>query len=90
MVWSGSVVVTFGGKETCVVWDNATMKSMFPECGDYPCVVFSNGDNTNGAWTIYGALQVGGSISQGAAIYAQASRAVGGRARLNYTVTAAG
>lgn len=88
MEWSGSMVVNFGGAATAVVWDNATIRKAFPDCGDYPCVQFSNGDNANGAWTTYGALQIGGAISAGGYIAAQASKEVGGRGRLNYTVTA--
>ena len=88
--WSGSAVVNFAGGETVAVWDNATIRQMFPGCGDYPCVTFSNGDNSNGSWTIYGALQHGGAISAGGAVLAQASRPVTGYARLNYKVTEAG
>lgn len=88
MAWSGTTIATFNGSATAVVWDNATVKRMFPGCGDYPCVQFSNGDNANGAWTTYGALQIGGAISAGGYIAVQASKSVGGNGRLNYTVTA--
>lgn len=88
MVWSGSTIATFNGSATSVVWDNAAMKRMFPGCGDFPCVCFSNGDNANGSWTTYGALQIGGKISEGGYIAAQASKEVGSKGRINYTVTA--
>lgn len=91
--WSGSIVLSVGtgNVETFGVWDHDTVVAKFPGCGDFPHVSFSNGDITNSQakWVIYGALQVGGPISEGGYIYCQASRSVTGMLRLNYLVVAA-